>query len=547
MCHCLISDKWVFSGNELGYKSLCCMFGHANNFSMTLLAGDAHTEHLLPTAESFSPYNLTNLDGTSSQTTAYKPLPEGSIDDIELTTYDNAASNLSPHRQNDTCRLYDPAKTSYRTALGGLAFSTVFAILCVGWGTATMLKGYGFTHTTRPINAILAELQSLCLNLLVTLCTESIGFVHAKSLQAALISEHKIQFNTNLRLITGTPRRSWTHPNGTLCNVIMAILLVLSYVSSSLVFISLESGSTSTRYVEAVTIPSIILGSALLLQIAIACLGMRRARILTWSSSPFHTTAALLYHNQLIRKSGKCMHSVSHSDPFINPCTPAVLQPSAWQAHPSIKRIVIALWCLGPACAIWSAIVIRVGTEHDQLLDNSGNSGVQSWLLLPNQHTSEVILGPILSLWGMWVMTIVVMAGLQGPLTMGLHCCELLVNLLRDEAAWRKAVGRSGVTWLSNPLFKVLVNWRNVGLLVAKSVLRELLFPLALYHSIDFGMHYVDWMFGLSLNVYTGEGNDVNARRHNRVSFYEQLSPPPLIMRPVQVSVLACILMTNFL
>jgi hypothetical protein len=59
------------------------------------------------------------------------------------------------------------------------------------------------------------------------------------------------------------------------------------------------------------------------------------------------------------------------------------------------------------------------------------------------------------------------------------------------------AVGRSGVTWLSNPLFGVLVSWRNVGLLVAKSVLRELLFPLAWYHSIDFGMqHRLDvWPF----------------------------------------------------
>ena len=76
-------------------------------------------------------------------------------------------------------------------------------------------------------------------------------------------------------------------------------------------------------------------------------------------------------------------------------------------------------------------------------------------------------------------MTMVVMAGLESPLTMGLHCCELLANLVRDEAAWRKAVGKSGVTWLSNPLIAALVSWRNIGLLVTKSVLHELLFPLA--------------------------------------------------------------------
>jgi hypothetical protein len=400
---------------------LCC---HANNPSMTLLASDAHTEHLLPTEESFSPYNLVNQSLTSSHTTASKPL----TDYIEPTTGSNAASNpISPHRQNNDLGLYDPGKTSYRIALGGLVFSTIFAIVCIGSGIAIAFKssaiagkGSAMIVEVELNNAILAELPSLCLNLLVTICTESIGFVHSKSLQAALIPEHKIQFNTNLHLITRTPRRSWTHPNGTLCNVIMAILLVLSYVSSSLVFIRFTlpplagtiipppDWSEFEHSVMVSTIPAITLGSGLLLQAAIACLGMSKATVLTWSSSPFHTTAALLHHNQLIRKSGKCMHNVSHSDPFINPCTPSVLQPSAWQAHPSIKRIVIALWCLGPACAIWSAIVIQVGTEHGQLIDNKGNYGIRSWSLLLNQHTSEVMLQPIIPLWGVWVMAIVV-------------------------------------------------------------------------------------------------------------------------------------------
>ena len=516
------------------------------NYSMTVPASDADTEHLLPTAESVSPGNLTNLDQTSSPTTAFKLLPEGSTDYIELTTYSDATPNpISPHTQNNDLGLYDPGKTSYRIALGGLAFSMIFSIFCIGSGIAIALSPKSVTFV-KPNNAILAELPSLCLNLLVTSCTESIGFVHSKSLQAALISEHRIQFNTNLRLITGTPGGSWTHPNGTLSNVIMATFLILSYVSSSLVFTpgktiivpALYPGPQAVHWtIVVLSTPIITLGLTLVLQTVIVCLGLRRATILTWSSSPFHTTAALLHHNQLIHKPGKCMHSVSHSDPFINPCTPSVFQPSAWQAHSSIKRIVIALWCLGLACAVWSGVVIRVGIEYDQFSDYSGHSGMArmgSWVLLPNLDTSLVVIEPLIPIWGLWLTAMVVMAGLQGPLTMGLHCCELLVNLLRDEAAWRKAVEKSGMAWSSNPLFAALISWRNVGLLVTKSVLRELLLPLAWYHSIDFSMRHVDWMFGLSLTF------NVQGLFHTSDIIY-----PALIMRPVQVSMLACILMTD--
>ncbi|KAG2355562.1 hypothetical protein BDR07DRAFT_521655 [Suillus spraguei] len=46
------------------------------------------------------------------------------------------------------------------------------------------------------------EILALALNLIVTLCTESIGFVHAISLRSALASESQLRFSSNLRLLT---------------------------------------------------------------------------------------------------------------------------------------------------------------------------------------------------------------------------------------------------------------------------------------------------------------------------------------------------------
>ncbi|KIM77824.1 hypothetical protein PILCRDRAFT_11719 [Piloderma croceum F 1598] len=438
---------------------------------------------------------------------AFNLLPS---DDIELTI--DEPDSHSPHVQISDLKEYDPGKTSYRIALGGLFFSTIFTIACIGAGIGTLgslvnfILGSAFlmTPTTAMVvDSTIADLPSLGLNLLVTTCTESIGFIHSKLLQAALISEHNIQFNTNLRLIP-RPRsgRSWTHPNGTFSNVIMGILLILSYVSSSLVFAQNQPGDPIIR-IKLQSPALIVLGVALLLQALIAYLGMRRESIFTWSSSPFHTTAALLYHNQLIHKSGKCMHNVLHSDSFIDPCTPSILQPSVWQVSSSVRRIVIGLWCLWPACAVWSGIVIGIGKRTGQLVVGSiigSTLGMGSWSPLPNTNTSLLVVA------SSFQTSIVVMAALQGPLTMALHCCELLVNLLRDEAAWRKAVEKLGAPWSKNPLLSALMNKQSVGLFVVKSVLY--------------------WMFGLSLG-YGAEGLSDNA----------------LFMRPVQILYLSAALL----
>lgn len=58
-------------------------------------------------------------------------------------------------------------------------------------------------------------------------------------------------------------------------------------------------------------LPVLFLGVALLLQVVIASLGLRTARILTCSSSPFDLTAALVHHTKLTSVPIQCMRGVS--------------------------------------------------------------------------------------------------------------------------------------------------------------------------------------------------------------------------------------------
>ena len=386
--------------------------------------------------------------------------------------------SLSTPSKKSTFHPYNRGGTSRIIALGGLVISVLFSICSIAVGTCIAIyKPHGiFNIVLAQHNASETELLALTLNLIVTACTESIGFVHAKSLQYALASESRLHFNTNLRLFTAVRRKRWTSPNGVLFNTLMAILLIMSYVSSSLVFASVQYPSRSTLILA----PAVImLGVTLLLQAVIAYAGVRNVQIITWSSSPFDTTAALLHNDQLAPVSGQCMRDVLESRLDLGPKTPTELQRSAWKAHPTIKATIILLWSIVPACVMWSGIVLGVGSKYGlfQNLQGEHHKGIESWSLLPNSQTSTAYVSLALSgTWFFfgWCMSLITIIVIQSALTMGLHCSEVISNVVRDETAWRRATSKGGVSLSNNPLATVFGSWPNVGLFIAKPVLREL-------------------------------------------------------------------------
>ncbi|KAG2345093.1 hypothetical protein BDR05DRAFT_998689, partial [Suillus weaverae] len=215
--------------------------------------------------------------------------------------FDSMTSDVKSTADSRT-DFYDRSLTCRRYALVGVACSSIFSCSCIVAGIVT-LANHGVSGVTYMTNheTQLGEILTLALNLIVTLCTESIGFVHEISLRSALASESRLRFNTNLRFLTAA--RGWYNPNGTLLNGISAILLIISYSSTSLIVCSNGKtpliGGSYEKGLAIAGLPLFILGVALLLQVMTALSGMRAVKVLTWSSSPFDLTAALVHHTQL--------------------------------------------------------------------------------------------------------------------------------------------------------------------------------------------------------------------------------------------------------
>jgi len=338
--------------------------------------------------------------------------------------------------------LYDLGQTSRRCALAGLVFSGIFSISCIIAGTI-IIATYGssgaipfsLNSSSQP------EMLALVLNLTITVCTESTGFAHGISLRSALASESRLRFNANLRLLTAA--HGWRNPNGILLNGAMALLLVLSYALSSLAI-------QFTRMVI-VGLPLFLLGVVLLLQVVIASLGIRAVTILTWSSSPFDVTAALVHHIQLTPIPLRCVRGVSDVDVHGGPTKPFEVQPSAWDAHPSIRKVVMSLWGLVVGCAVWAALVILIWNNTFR----NTQSSWELWSFFP-------VFGSRFISWTFplsgsvtvqsWTLSIMIVALVQGPLTLGLHCSELIASVIRDERYWRHATRRKGLRMKTTPL-----------------------------------------------------------------------------------------------
>jgi hypothetical protein len=104
----------------------------------------------------------------------------------------------------------------------------------------------------------------------------------------------------------------------------------------------------------------------------------------------------------------------------------------------------------------------------------------QTWSFIPNSLNSsfnyiEYAMPDIGIQW--WILVFVNVAVVQGPLTLGLHCSELIVNVIRDERQWRCATGRKGLKTATNPVKPIFTHPICLVLFVAKPFLRESLTP----------------------------------------------------------------------
>ncbi|KAH7924928.1 hypothetical protein BV22DRAFT_474511 [Leucogyrophana mollusca] len=97
-------------------------------------------------------------------------------------------TTMSLEKNTDGTEIYDRSRRARTLALIGLGVSVIFGGFCVVAGITIAVTHHSITgvFVISIDNWWAAEILKLALNLAVTLCTESIGFVHSVALRSAL-------------------------------------------------------------------------------------------------------------------------------------------------------------------------------------------------------------------------------------------------------------------------------------------------------------------------------------------------------------------------
>ncbi len=329
------------------------------------------------------------------------------------------------------------------------------------------------------------------------------GYVHANSLRWALHREGKLEFNSNLRLLT-SPKHN--RPNRPIPNAVYLIGIILSYGSTSLIFLSLNPelarllekpvDRSDTDGVHINSIALFTLGAGFLLQAIITNWSLLETDMPTWSSNPLDVARACTVDDhdghRVEPRIGRCMMSVHLAKEDARALKPRPKQRPMITAHPHVRRILILLWTLPVLSGIWG------GAVYGYLLRGSRN-GVfgRSWALLPlftgstdsNCSTQQCTDGTsVLNVgWstsngaaGMVGSVFLIMA-FQSVVTLSLHCAELIVNMSRDEQVYRALIGPRGTNGHYNSVTAACTSWQTIILFALKA-----------------GVH---WIFGLAINL----------------------------------------------
>ncbi|EMC93491.1 hypothetical protein BAUCODRAFT_243344 [Baudoinia panamericana UAMH 10762] len=398
------------------------------------------------------------------------------------------------YKQTKHIRRVEPSDFPYERGLKTKYVCIAGLVLC--WTAGIAITGFGswviyFVHTGQAADTywylphMAAESVPLATNLLVTLLVEATGYIHTTSLRWALQREGRLNFNSNLRLCTFSKTSG---PNKWYSNMIILGSVTMAYASSSLTFWhSNQSTSITSMFnmgVDNVSIggiPILLLGFCFLTLAAMSTWALKATDIPCWSSSPLDTTLAAQHAGNVVRQAGRSMRSVHDIHEPSIPAYPQDRQGSAWRAHWEVRLTVVLLWTLVILCFAWAGIV-----SHLIRFYLPGSDGFGSWSIVPSDNTAQLYWEP--SKYNQTINSLLIIflfAILQGPLTFGLHCAELQVNLSRDEAFWRKATNINGCQLEQYDSVKAaFTSWQSLTLSAFKTILH--------------------WLFGLSVAVLNG-------------------------------------------
>ncbi|OAP62170.1 hypothetical protein AYL99_04373 [Fonsecaea erecta] len=379
---------------------------------------------------------------------------------------------------------FDQGALCRKTCVAGLYIALICNTVCLVAGVYTTLRPISFSWQGAGGEAI-----TVSFNIAITLLNEIYGYIHGISLRWALQREGRLTFNSNLRLLTSSRT---SRPNKWYTNLFMLCCIIGSYSSSSLVF--LKDGSYEYDEETDDSPPTHVCGAAII-SLAMCLLGqgivawwslLNKLHVPTWSADPLDTVAACIQEGYLHQVSGRCMQSVHDAAAPSTPTLPRHKQRPAYAAHPEVRKVIWALWATVVLAILWAIIIwaiIKDGSVNG--ISDGGN-----WSLFSNDDTPFLNMGwdvdsetlpAVCYIWAFFFIS-----GLQAVITLALHCVELRVNCITDEATWRLASSQGGLKRDRNILIKMGTSWPSITLLCFK--------PL------------VHWLYGLSITITFNAG-----------------------------------------
>lgn len=416
---------------------------------------------------------------------------------MESTSYKRVANNAED-KQASSAALppFDASEWTHITNFVAVGSGAIFSLVCIVTSIVNLNRNPGSHLARLPYRPAVIEGTSLVINLALTFTTESLAFIHSASLRWALADEGQLQFNTNIRLLT-TSRRNG--PNRWWVNGLSLATLMLCYGSTSILFVtsivdwSVETSATLSdtclccSAVCGNMIALLALGIGLAVQTVVAawCLAVSgttkihgQPAIPTWSSNPLNAALTGLWRGLFSHRDGRCMapvrrHDTRTDEHSVNGALPVARQDNAWKAHRAVSYVVYLLWGLAVAAIVWPIIIAVVVAEFWEYAVWSWTPDNRNAVILamsPAENSGESR-GPYFSFAAELVLGLLFVTVIQAIQTTGLHCTELLVNLSRDESAWRQATGKHGATYHSAPFYAAATSWENLTLFMAKAVL----------------------------------------------------------------------------
>ena len=367
----------------------------------------------------------------------------------------------------------------------GASASLIGAVLSFTIGQPS-LRGNIVTRLSSNFSTYIPFLFSIAL----TMLNEGMGLLHTSSLRWSLWHEGRLHSNTNLRLFTNSRLNG---PNRWYINLILIMSIILSYVAVGQVLFNDEglagrngrNPTNGSTFLEGVAFAALAIG--LLCQAAITTWSLICAKniVTTWESDPLNNALACLtstpQHPDTTGEDnfGPRLSSLTSSstNPLSSPNTPLLHQANMFQTSVSAKRVIYGLWLVFLATLIWAITIHFLTRAHDFPQNNvagfAGSLGILNINMLAKDADPPQTVLDILSL--------LFVVAFQSYLTIGLHCAELIVNVSRDEDAWRDAsrLHGKGAQLSLNAVQTAFASWKTIVLFLFKAS--------------------VHWMFGRSL------------------------------------------------